>query len=354
VFETVLVVDRSASAYRVVRTCQRLGARTAAVHGDDDRAAPGVRAADEAVPLGGRGWSESYGDVQKVLEAARRVGAQAVHPGGGWLAGDAALAQAVLDAGLVWLGPAPAHLDRSPAQVTELARSVGLVPAGSSGRRLVATTLDDGDRLRVLGVREQHRDAAGFPLLDVQPVGLPSDVLQQVEHAALVVSRAVGAGRLVAVGLTLDQAGEVGVEGLLPVLLPGSSATEGASGVDLVALQLRLAAGQPPDAAGPGGHALALHLRVADRFVGRLRRWTLPSSDDLDGVRSDAAFSRGDRVALSSEHTLAVLTVQGPDRATALSRARSAADAVVVEGLPTTLPTLRSLLAELADQPPAA
>jgi acetyl/propionyl-CoA carboxylase alpha subunit len=351
VFETVLVADRSAAARRVVRTCQRLGARTVAVHADDDRAAPGVRAADEAVPLGGRGWSESYGDVQKVLEAARRVDAQAVHPGGGWLAEDAALAHAVLDAGLVWLGLPPAALDRGPAQMAELARSVGLVPASAGGRRLVATTLEDGDRLRVLGVREQHRDAAGAPLLDVQPVDLPPHVLQQVEHAALVVARAAGAAPLVAVGLTLGAAGDVGVDGLLPVLLPGFSATEAASGVDLVALQLRTAAGQAPEAAGPGAHGLALHLRAADRYAGRLRRWTLPTSDDLDGVRFDTAVARGDRVTLSSERTLAVLTVEGADRSTVLRRALSALDGVVVQGLPTTLPALRSLLASLPTAP---
>lgn len=339
-FETVLVADHGPVAYRVVRTCQRLGARTVVVHADDDRGARAVKAADEAVPLGGSGWSDSYGDARKLLEAARRTDAQAVHPGAGPLAQDAALARAVLDAGLAWLGATPEALERTEQQMAELASAAGLAPAAAAeGRRLVVTTLHDS----VLGVREQAR-RDGAPLLDRQPVDLPPDVLACVEHAALVLARAAGGGPLTAVGLTV--AGDaVGVAAVLPVLLLGSSATEDASGLDLVEAQLRVAAGEPVQQVAARRHAMALHLRAVDRFAGRIRRWRLPAADDLDGVRVDAGVGKGDRVGPTSDRTLAVLTVvaDGPDEL--LRRARTALDDVVVEGLPTSLPLLHAALA---------
>lgn len=342
-FETVLVADRGAIARRVVRTCQRLGARTVVAHAADGGSAPAVRAADEAVPLGGAGWADSYGDPRRVLEAARRTGAEAVHPGGGWLAEDAALAREVIAGGLVWLGVPPEALERTPEQTAELVRSLGLEPGGAAGRLLVVTTLHDGAADRVLGVREQVR-ADGAPLLDVGPADLPRAVRDRCEHAALVIGRAAGAGPLAAVGLAVD-GDEVTVAAVLPPLLPGSATTDLTAGVDLVELQLRLAAGQAPQEAGPAAHGLSLHLRVPDRYAGRLRRWSLPSDDDA--VRVDAAVRRGDRLQVGSDRTLAVLTVSGRDRASALGRARAALEEVVVEGVPTSLPSLRALLAEL-------
>jgi acetyl/propionyl-CoA carboxylase alpha subunit len=345
VFETVLVADRGAAAARVVRTCQRLGARTVVVHAADDGGSPAVRAADEAVPLGGSGWSESYGDPRRVLEAARRTGAEAVHPGAGWLAEDAALAREVLAEGLTWLGVPPEALERTEQQTAELARSLGLLPAAATGRRLVVTTLNDGQTARVLGVREQHR-RDGAPLVDAAPAELPGEVLGRCEHAALVVAQAVGAGPLVAVGLTVGSEDDVGVAAVLPPLLPGFSATEVSAGLDLVELQLRLAAGEQAPGGTRGRHGLALHLRVADQYAGRLRRWSLPADDD--DVRVDAAVRRGDRVQVGSDRTLAVLSVEADHRPALLTRARAVLDDVVVEGVPTTLPALRALLDEIS------
>lgn len=343
-FETVLVADRGPVARRVVRTCQRSGARTVVVHASGDGGSPAVRAADEAVPLGGRDWGESYGDPLKLIEAARRTGAQAVHPGGGPLAEDAALAVAVRDAGLVWVGLPPEVLALSESRIADLVRQAGLGAASPRGRRLIATVTADGGAGTVLGVREQlSRD--GGPVVDLQPAGLPAEVLTAVEHAALVVVRATGAGPLAAVGLTLDGA-DVGVAAVLPVLLPGSSACEAAAGIDLVALQLRQAAGEAAGPASARGHAVALHVRVADRFAGRLRRFA-PVPDDVDDVAVDAAVVARDRLAVSSDRTLAVVTVTAPDRAAALARAREVAAAAVVEGVPTSLPAVRAALAEL-------
>lgn len=347
-FETVLVADRGACAHRVVQTCQRLGARTVVVHSADDGQAPAVRVADEAVPLGGAGWAESYGDPVRVVEAARRTGAEAVHPGAGWLAQDAALARAVLAEGLVWLGLPPQALELADA---DLARAAGQQPAGPHGRPLVATVLGDGvlgdgGAARVLGLRELRRAAGGAPLADLAPAELPEAARLGCEAAALAVVRTAGAGALAAVALVVD--GErVGVAGVLPPLLPGCSATELTSGLDLVEVQLRAASGETAEQGTAHRHALALHLRVPDRFAGRLRRCALP--DDA-GVRVEASVQEGDRVLVGSDRTLAVLTVAADDPARLPDRAAAALAAVRVEGVPTSLPALRALVERLEQE----
>ena len=107
VFETVLVANRGEIARRVIRSIQKAGARAVAVYSEADAHLPYVHEADEAVLLGAAAPQESYLDVAKVIEAARQTSAQAIHPGYGFLAENAAFAQAVADAGMTWIGPSP-------------------------------------------------------------------------------------------------------------------------------------------------------------------------------------------------------------------------------------------------------
>jgi acetyl-CoA carboxylase biotin carboxylase subunit len=110
VFESLLVANRGEIARRVLRTAAALGLRTVAVHSEADAGLPFVREADDAVLLGPAPPAESYLDPSRVIEAARRTRAEAIHPGYGFLAESAEFAQAVMDAGLIWVGPSPASM----------------------------------------------------------------------------------------------------------------------------------------------------------------------------------------------------------------------------------------------------
>ncbi len=107
---SLLIANRGEIARRIIRTARRMGVRTIAVYSPADADAPHVREADEAVAIGPAPAAESYLVGETILGAARRSGAEAIHPGYGFLSENAGFAQSVIDAGLIWVGPAPAAI----------------------------------------------------------------------------------------------------------------------------------------------------------------------------------------------------------------------------------------------------
>jgi geranyl-CoA carboxylase alpha subunit len=131
-FKSVLVANRSEIALRVMRTARRMGLRTIAVYSDADRGAPHVRAADAAEHIGGPAPKDSYLNIESIIAAARRSGAEAIHPGYGFLSESEKFSAAVIQERLIWIGPPPAAIramgDKANAKALAAKAGVPVLP----------------------------------------------------------------------------------------------------------------------------------------------------------------------------------------------------------------------------------
>ncbi|MCB9738638.1 MAG: biotin/lipoyl-binding protein [Deltaproteobacteria bacterium] len=224
---TVLVANRGEIARRVLRAARELGLRSVAVHGTADRDAVFTREADCAVSIGDERDGLPYLDADAILAAAQQTGADAIHPGYGFLAENAEFAERVLAAGLVWIGPPPAVMramgDKDAAKSRARALGVPVVP-GVEGRRDDGTLLTHAE-LAAAAVRD-----VGFPCLVKAAAGGGGRGMRRVDHAdallpaldaaaleaernfgdgTLLVERYVGRGRHVEVQVLADRHGNV-------------------------------------------------------------------------------------------------------------------------------------------------
>lgn len=430
-FDSVLVANRGEIARRVIRSVHALGARAVAVYSAVDASALHVREADEAVLLGPAPPAQSYLDGPAVIEAARRAGAQAVHPGYGFLSENAGFARAVLAAGLVWIGPSPECIEAmgdkinarnrmaaagvpvaagttepvaNEAAAVAAAAALGyplMVKAAAGGGGIGMGVAADEPALRAAfqTARSRAERFFGDPAIllerylprarhvEVQILGLAGgDVVALGERDCSVQRRhqkiaeetpSPGVGdalreQLLAAAVRAGQAVGYQGAGTVECLVDAAAQefvflemntrlqvehpiTEMVTGLDLVAEQLRVAAGEPPgfDPAAPPqprGHALELRIYAEDpvRFLpgpGVITRWREPVGE---GIRVDAGYGEGDTVTPFYDPLLAKLVVWAPDRPAALARAREAVGGFEVAGPKVNLAFFTELLASPA------
>ncbi|MET8470230.1 biotin carboxylase N-terminal domain-containing protein [Streptomyces sp. NPDC006422] len=389
---SLLVANRGEIACRVFRTCRELGIRTVALHSDADADALHVREADLAVRLPGATPGETYLRGDLVVKAALDAGADAVHPGYGFLSENADFARAVADAGLTWVGPPPAAIE-AMASKTRAKELMGVEPltevtaddlpvlvkasAGGGGRGMrvvrelgslngeleaaraeALSAFGDGEvfvepyveggrhveaqvladahgTVWVLGTRDCSLQRRHQKVIEEAPApDLPhhvSDVIYEMAEHACRATGYLGAGTiefLVADGRAhfLEMNTRLQVEH--PV-------TEAVFGIDLVALQIRIAEGEPlgPEPPAPRGHAVEARLYAEDPAsdfapqTGTLHRLAVPGN-----VRLDTGYTDGDTIGVHYDAMLAKAVAHAPTRAAAVRALAGALERAEVHG----------------------
>jgi geranyl-CoA carboxylase alpha subunit len=197
-FSKVLVANRGEIAWRVMRTARAMGYRTVAVHSDADRDAPHVAFADEAVRIGPPPVGESYLSIERILDAARRSGADAVHPGYGFLSENEAFAAACDKAGIVFIGPSPAAIaamgNKAAAKRRMIEAGVPCVP-GYQGADQSDANLEA--EARKIGLPVMIKAAAGGGGRGMRLVEREADLLDAIRTARAEAESAFGSGELI-------------------------------------------------------------------------------------------------------------------------------------------------------------
>jgi 3-methylcrotonyl-CoA carboxylase alpha subunit len=425
-FRKVLVANRGEIAVRVIRTCRVLGLPTVAVFSEADRTARHAREADEAVPIGPAEALRSYLSIEAILRAARDTGADAIHPGYGFLSQNGDFADAVRDAGLVFVGP-PGEVhrrmgdkmaarrlmasagvpvlpgydghDQSDARLLAEARRIGwpvmLKPArggGGKGMRVVRREEDLAPSLAAS--RREARAAFGDETMMLERfVERPRHVEVQVladahggtihlgerecsvqrRHQKVVEetpSPALGPEQreaLCAAGVAAARAARYLNAGTVEFLLASDGSffflemntrlqvehpvTEAVTGLDLVRLQIEIAAGRPlpfaQDEVVRRGHALECRLYAEDPerddlpAPGRVLHLAEP---DGPGIRVDSGIGAGTEVTVHYDPLLSKIVTWGSDRAEAIGRMCYALRRTAVLGVVTNLARLRAIV----------
>ncbi|QIL69403.1 biotin/lipoyl-binding protein [Diaphorobacter sp. HDW4B] len=217
-FDTLLIANRGEIALRVIRTARRMGIRTVAVYSDADADSPHVRAAHMAVHIGASSADQSYRNMAAIIDACKRSGAQAVHPGYGFLSENADFAQAVVDAGLVFVGPTARVISlmghKAQAKITMQAAGVPTVP-GEQGCTTVAQIQAAAQKIGFPVILKAAAGGGGRGMRVVRdPAELPEMFRQAQSEAAsafgsddIIIERAIEQGRHIEVQVLCDEQG---------------------------------------------------------------------------------------------------------------------------------------------------
>ncbi|MEP6468394.1 MAG: biotin carboxylase N-terminal domain-containing protein [Chloroflexota bacterium] len=413
----VLVANRGEIAVRIIRACHEMGLQSVAIYSDSDVSAPHVAAADDAVRIGPAAASDSYLNMKAILQAAHDAGADAIHPGYGFLSENAGFTRAVGDAGLTWIGPPAATQEalgnKLAARQAASSAGVPVVPG-----LLVALAEDQVPDMTDIGYPAMLKAAAGGGGRGMRLVNGPAD-LQAATTAArreaisafgdgtLYLERLVAPARHVEVQLLGDRHGELACLGERdcsvqrrhqklveetpsPAVSPSirqalfdsarrvagtvdfysaatveflldpdgnhyflemntrlqveHGVTELVTGIDIVAWQIRIAAGESLERAvlepEPSGHAIDVRVYAEDPYEGfrpvpgAVTTWRAP---DGPGVRVDHALVEGMPLSADYDPLLAKLMVHAANRPAAIGRLRRALDETLIGGVQTDL-----------------
>ncbi len=220
-FQKILIANRGEIAARIIRSCREMGIATAAVFSEVDRAALHVRLADEAIPIGPAPAPESYLSIERVLEAARAAGADAIHPGYGFLSENARFAAACREAGIKFIGPSPEAMElmgsKTRARQTMQAAGVPVVPGTSEPVASAAEALTVAGQV---GFPVMLKAAAGGGGKGMRLVSSAADLAAALEQAqqealnafgdaAVYIEKAIAGPRHVEVQILADEHGQV-------------------------------------------------------------------------------------------------------------------------------------------------
>ena len=390
----LLIANRGEIAVRIARACRDYGVQSVAVYADADIDALHVRQADEAYSLDGQRPAETYLNIEKLLAVAKRSGADAVHPGYGFLSERADFARAVINAGLIWVGPNPetidvlgdkvearklAHLVGAPlvagtpgpvesaAEVLAFAEQHGLPIAIKAAfgrgecfveqfldrpRHIEAQILaDKHGKVVVVGTRDCSLQRRNQKLVEEAPAPFISEAQRaRIHSAAKAICAEAGYISAGTVEFLLSGNGSISFLEVNTRLQVEHTVTEETTGIDLVQEQLRVADGLPlsfTQTPAPRAHSIEFRINAED--VGRgflptpglITRFAPPSGP---GVRLDSGVETGSVIPGTFDSMMAKLIVTGATRAQALARARRALAEFQIEGVASVLPFHKAVL----------
>ena len=427
-FKKILIANRGEIAVRVIRACHEMGIAAVAVYSEVDRAALHVRKADEAYPIGAAAAAESYLNIGKILDVARQSGAEAIHPGYGFLSENARFAQACVDAGVKFIGPTAAAMNamgsktrarqameragvpfvpgtsrglESIEEAEEVAARIGYpvmlkaaAGGGGKGMRLVHTPdqlrssleaarseagrsfgdsevyiekaivnprhiemqilADEHGNTLYLGERECSLQRRHQKVLEEAPSPIvDAEMQRRMGEVAVRVARAANYTNAGTVEFLVDPQKNFYFLEMNTRLQVEHPVTELVTGLDLVHLQIRIAAGEKlpltQEDVQIRGHAMECRIYAEDpdnNYFPSPGKITLLLEPSGPGIREDSGMYEGWTVPMDYDPLLAKLIGYGSDRERAIARLTRALGEYFVGGIKTNLSLFRRILAD--------